>query len=225
MYSILAPRSYLFATVVLSLGPLSACDSGGTSSVDNLAIADGTSSTPGTGPGSNSEIVSELEDRTAAVVGTINAEFTGTTQGFAEAASIHNMYEKAAADIALERSLSAEIRAFAREVLAENGAWGRDLADAVHASNIPIHLPAEIDARHSGMIANLTGASAEDFDSRYADQQINTNEELQILLENYIKDGRSPAVREFAAGGAPTVKQRLENAEMLSEALSAEDNS
>jgi predicted outer membrane protein len=75
------------------------------------------------------------------------------------------------------------------------------------------------------MIANLTGASAEDFDSRYADQQINTNEELQILLENYIKDGRSPAVREFAAGGAPTVKQRLENAEMLSEALSAEDNS
>jgi putative membrane protein len=150
----------------------------------------------------------------------VNAEFTETTQGFAEAVSLHTMYEIAAAEIAIERAASPEVKDLAENVLAANEDASDELAEVVRSSNIPVQMPNELDGRHQGMLDNLTGATDEDFEGRFIEQQINAHTEALTLFEDYAEGGRSPPVRDFAAEMAPEVRERLAMAERLHEELS-----
>jgi putative membrane protein len=172
--------------------------------------------------GTNSEVVSDIEDAAAGLVGQVNAEFTETTQGFAEAISLHTMYEIAAAEIAIERAASPEVKDLAENVLAANEDASDELAEVVRSSNIPVQMPNELDGRHQGMLDNLTGATDEDFEGRFIEQQINAHTEALTLFEDYAEGGRSPPVRDFAAEMAPEVRERLAMAERLHEELSVD---
>jgi len=168
----------------------------------------------------SSEIVSEIKDTAAAIVGSVNARFTITTQGFAEAISIHTMYAIAAAQTALKRSASAEIRAFSETILSETKATSANLSNVVEESNLLLRMPTELDARHQGMLDNLIGATEENFDSRYIEQQVNAAREALIHIESYAQDGRNPPIRQFAIDTLPELRERIVKAESLSNALS-----
>ena len=209
----------LGSVAVLSLGLLAACEQNTAEVPAHTAIVDSDAAVE---PGENNEIVSDVEDATAGVVGAVTAEFTETTQGFAESVAIHTMFEIAAAEIALGRSTSPEVRAFAEDTLAANKQASDELAAVVAASNIPVEMPVELDARHQGMIDNLTGAAEADFDERFVEQQVNTHNEALTLFQDYAEDGRSPQVRDFAIAETADIQQRLATAEALDESFSEE---
>jgi len=217
---------FLASAATMALG-LAACDQTGPETVQTdttMREAEPLESAQGepVPEGANSEIVSDIEDAAAGAVGALNAEFTETTQGFAEAVSLHTMYEIAAAEIALGRSGSDEVRAFAEDALNANKGASDTLTEVVRASNIPVEMPAELDARHQGMIDNLTGASDADFDGRFIEQQVNTHREALTLFEDYAEDGRSPPVRDFAVETVAGIAGRLAAAEALDESLTGE---
>src|ERR1700742_4047936 len=68
-------------------------------------------------PGTNSEAMSAVKDTTAGAVGTVSAEMTHSTKGFATAAAVSDMYEVTAGKIAIERSDRDDIKAFARKMV------------------------------------------------------------------------------------------------------------
>ena len=69
--------------------------------------------------------------------------------------------------------------------------------------------PASLDNRHQGLIDDLRGAKAADFDHRYIAQQVAAHEEAEILLKGYYKDGDNADIKQFAGMILPIVQAHL----------------
>lgn len=163
-------------------------------------------------PGSNSETMSAAEDATASMVGTVSAEMTHTTKGFVSAAATSDMYEVTAGKIALQRSQNADVKEFAQKMVDAHTATTDKLKGLLPAGVTP---PAHVDDRRQGMLNNLRGASAADFDHRYAVQQVAAHKEADILMRGYAKDGEDASIKSFAANTDKDVKMHLSMAQEL----------
>ena len=166
-------------------------------------------------PGTNTEAVSKVEDATAGVVGRISAEMTTTTQGFATAAAISDMYEVTAGKLALQRSSSPAVKEFAQKMVDAHTETTTKLKGILAGNNIKATPPAHVDDRRQGMLDNLRGASAAEFDNRYMTQQVAAHKEADILMRGYAKDGDNAAIRTFAAETDKHVKMHLSTAQKI----------
>lgn len=158
---------------------------------------------------SKSETVSAAEDNVGHWLGTVSAEMTTTSQGFVTAAAVSDMYEVEAGKIAAQRATSPAIRDFANQMVAAHTQTSSELKGILMRNNLHITPPAHLDDRRQGMIDNLRGASAADFDHRYLVQQEAAHREAVILMRGYAHDGANPAVKRFAAETLPKVEQHL----------------
>ena len=166
-------------------------------------------------PGTNSETMSAVEDATAGMVGRISAEMTTTTKGFVEAAAISDMYEVQAGRIAQERGQSAGVKEFGAMMEKAHTGTSAKLKAILASGNANVTPPAHVDDRRQGMLDNLRGSTAADFDHRCLTQQIAAHKEAQILLRGYAKDGDNKAIRQFAAEILPDVGKHLAHAQKL----------
>ena len=160
-------------------------------------------------PGTNTEAMSKAEDATAGVVGTISAQMTSTTEGFVTAAATSDMYEVTASKIALQRSASPAVKEFAQKMVDAHTETTAKLKGIIAATNVKVTPPAHVDNRRQGMLDNLRGASAAEFDNRYLTQQVAAHKEADILMRGYAKDGDNAAIRTFAAETDKHVKMHL----------------
>jgi len=80
--------------------------------------------------------------------------------------------------------------------------------------------PAHVDDRRQGMLDDLRGAKAADFDDRHIALQVDARKEALILMRGYAKDGDSSPVRKFAAKTATAVEHHLNMAEQIQNQLS-----
>ena len=198
------------AALLMSAGFLSACN-------DNNVTADAPA--PADSPQTaqleqepadpNSEVVSAVQDAAAGLIGTITAEMTTTTEGFARAAAVSDMYEIQSSRLALQRSKSDAIKKFAQMMIDDHSMTSSQMKALVQTANANIQLPMELDDRRKGMMENLTGASEEDFDGRYVNQQTNAHQEALILMRGYASDGDNAELKQFAASTWPKVEQHL----------------
>ncbi len=160
-------------------------------------------------PGSNSEAMSAVEDTTGAAVGVVSAEMTSTTKGFVKAAATSDMYEVAAGKIAAERGQSAAVKDFGAMMVKAHTATTTELKAILASNKINVAPPAHLDDRRQGMLDNLRGAKAADFDHRYLMQQEAAHKEARILMRGYAKHGDSAAVKSFASETLPKVEEHL----------------
>jgi putative membrane protein len=160
-------------------------------------------------PGTNSETASAVEDSTAGMVGKVSAEMTSTTQGFVTAAATSDMYEVEAGKIAAERSSNSAVKDLANHMVKAHTETTDKLKSILASNNIKATPPAHLDSRRQGMIDNLRGAKAEDFDHRYVVQQQAAHEEALILMRGYAKDGDNPSVKQFASDTSKAVSEHL----------------
>ena len=163
-------------------------------------------------PGANNETMSAVKDSTAGMVGTVSAEMTHSTNGFVTAAAISDMYEVTAAKIAIDRSDSADVKAFARKMVEAHTGTTKKLKSLLPATIVP---PMNVDSRRQGMLDDLRGAKGPDFDHRYVTQQVAAHKEADILMRGYAKDGDNAAIKTFAADTDKAVKMHLSMAQEL----------
>jgi putative membrane protein len=166
-------------------------------------------------PGTNSETMSAIKDTTAAMVGKVSAEMTSTTKGFVDAAAISDMYEVTAGKIAEQRAQSPAVKDFARQMVEAHTGTTSQLKSLIAGNTINVTPPAHVDSRRQGMLDDLRGAKAQDFDHRYISQQIAAHKEADILMRGYAKDGDNRALQEFAATTDHAVKMHLSMARKL----------
>jgi len=171
--------------------------------------------------GTNHEAVSATEDATAGVVGTVSAEMTSTTKGFVTAAATSDMYEVTAGKLAIDRAQSPAVKDFARKMVAAHTKTTATLKSILASNKIDAAPPAHVDDRRQGMLDNLRGASAADFDHRYITQQIAAHKEADILFRGYAKDGDNAAIKTFAATTDKDIKMHLSMAQALDNAKMA----
>jgi putative membrane protein len=166
-------------------------------------------------PGTSSESMSAVKDTAAGLVGEVSAEMTHTSKGFVTAAATSDMYEVAAGKIAEQRAQSPEVREFAQKMIKAHTATTDKLKGIIGDNNINVTPPAHVDDRRQGMLDDLRGAKAEDFDHRYISQQIAAHKEADILMRGYAKDGDNPAIKDFAATTDKAVRMHLQMAQRL----------
>jgi putative membrane protein len=160
-------------------------------------------------PGTSSDTASAVKDTTAGAVGTVSAEMTTTTKGFVTAAAISDMYEVEAGKIAAKRGQSAGVRDFGKHMAEAHTQTTDQLKTVLAGNNIQVTLPTHLDDRRQGMIDDLRGAKAADFDHRYLAQQEAAHKEARILLRGYAKSGDNNAVKAFASETLPKVEDHL----------------
>ena len=166
-------------------------------------------------PGTASDTMSAVKDSTAGLVGQVSAEMTSTTKGFVTAAAISDMYEVTAGKIAAQRAQSPAVREFAEKMVKAHTETTDKLKSIIASNNINVTPPAHVDSRRQGMLDDLRGAKADDFDHRYITQQIAAHKEADILMAGYAKDGDNQAIKDFAAATDKAVKMHLHMAEKL----------
>lgn len=162
-----------------------------------------------------SQPVNAAQDAVGAAVGQMSASTLGanTTGGFVTAAATSDMFEIKSGQMAQEKAKHADLKAFAKMLVADHTATSNELKPLALAANAAV--PAELDERRKGMIDNLTAANGADFDKAYIAQQVAAHEEAVTLMEGYAANGDNADIKSFAAKVLPKIKAHLEKARQL----------
>lgn len=139
-----------------------------------------------------------------------------TTEGYANAATIGNLYEIEAANIAWERSTNEDVKAFAKMLIADHTASNAKLAVLIDQAEG--EAPGSLDDAHQKMIDELKDAEDANFDSVYLAQQLSAHKASLKLHENYAAGGTDEPFKTFAAEAAKTVAQHIEHLKSLKSA-------
>lgn len=159
------------------------------------------------------------QDAVGAAVGQTSAATLGShdTGAFVSNASQSDMYEVAAAKMAATRSKNADVKSFAKMMVAEHTAMMNEMKPLVVAAG---QTPADkLDERRQGFLDNLKTASDADFDKTYIDQQIAAHGEALTLMQGYADAGGDAGLKAGAAKAVPKIQTHLDKAKTIKAAM------
>lgn len=119
-----------------------------------------------------------------------------------------NMAEIEAAKLALANSGTAEVKAYAQQMIDDHTKALNDVTTL--AQNKGVALPTEVDAKHKAMAAKLARLKGEKFDRSYMAQAgVADHKQVHSMLKKDHARARDPDVKALAAKMLPTVEQHL----------------
>jgi len=174
-------------------------------------------------PRGGEKAVDKAQDAVSAPVGQTSPTVMGgqMTSAYVPAAAMGDMYEIQAADIALQRSARADIKALAQMIKTDHTAASASLKTAAATAAPDIALPTELDQRRKGLLDNLRGATAGDFDKTYIDQQVAAHEEAVTLHRGFSDNTDAPQLAEHARKVLPKIEAHLQKAQEIQRAIGA----
>jgi putative membrane protein len=174
--------------------------------------------------GQKNEPVNIAQDVAGAATGVATGA-TGAlnTEAFVKDAAIAGMYEVEASKMALTRAMNPDVKAAAQKIIADHTAANAALKALVDSGAAPGPLPTVMDERRKGMMDNLRGAAAKDFDDRYLDQQTMAHHEALLAFNGYAKAGDNAQLKAFAAVTAPKLEHHAEMVTKLDRSTNADD--
>ncbi|MFJ6025770.1 DUF4142 domain-containing protein [Brevundimonas sp. NPDC092305] len=165
------------------------------------------------------EPVDKAQDMAAAPVGQASAATMGANMqsAYIPSAAMGDMYEIQAADIAIDKSQNADVKALAEMIKADHTAASAAMKAMLPQAAPGTVLPTELDQRRKGLIDNLTSASAANFDMAWIDQQIAAHNEA-LTLHRGFSDQDSPLAA-HARSVVPKIEMHLREAERIKAAM------
>lgn len=137
--------------------------------------------------------------------------------GYVQQTTISDLFEISAAQAALEKASSDEVRSFARMMIDDHTKAGEQLAEAAKGQNIS--LPAGVDARHDQLLQDLASATEQDFDRLYMRTQVEAHTAALKLQQDYSSFGANPALKAIATQLVPVIKRHLDQAQTVLDRL------
>lgn len=138
-----------------------------------------------------------------------------TPQAFAERAASSNEFEIQSSQLALEKSQSQDVIAFAERMIADHQAAGEKMLVAAAAEGLtPVK---QLMPDHQAQLDNLTASPAEDFDAAYLGAQLAAHNEAVMLFEGYANRGAEGPLQTFATETLPKLQGHLQEAKPLAE--------
>jgi len=170
----------------------------------------------GGAPDQQNQAVNAAQDHAAGVTGAVAGPAgAATAASFVTNAAIGGMYEVEAGRIAAERSGNPRVKALGEMMVTDHGKAGEELKTIAAAANLAV--PTALDQRHQGLIDNLRGASNEDFDRVYLQQQEAAHNETAALLETWGRTGDNEPLKAWAAKTLPVVRGHQRMVDQLDE--------
>lgn len=139
--------------------------------------------------------------------------------GYVEQTAISDLFEVSAAQAALQKASSDEVRSFARMMIDDHTKAGEQLAEAAKAQNVATSLPTSVDAAHDQRLQDLANATEQDFDRLYMRTQVEAHTAALKLQQDYSSFGANPALKAIATQLVPIVKRHLDQAQTILDRL------
>jgi putative membrane protein len=178
-----------------------------------LLAACGRGNETGSAADQQNEVINQAQDAASAIVGPTSAATLASTtvDGFVMEAANGDLYEIESGRMALQRSQNPEVKKIAQMIVDDHTAASTKLKSLIDSGQVTgVTLPVAMDERRKGLIDNLRGATDQDFDNRFLDQQANAHREALIFLKGYQTAGQNEALKAFAAEVEPKVQTHFD---------------
>jgi len=160
------------------------------------------------------DTMDHAEDVVAQGVGQVSANTLGTVnaENYVVSASMGDMYEVRAADLALEHGQSDEVKELARMIKTDHSQATERLRSSLGPEHQTQWLSTELDARRKGMLDNLVNATDGTFDKIYLEQQVAAHEEAVTLHSGFVDESGEAQLSAHARSVLPKIRAHLEKA-------------
>ena len=140
---------------------------------------------------------------------------TPTGQEFADTAAKSDAFEIAAAKLAETRASSADVKSFAKKMIAGHTESTAKIKAAAAKAEPPIKPDSTLTDDQNGKLDDLRKLKGEDFDTAYISGQVAAHKDALSLMKTYADKGEVQSLKTAAAEIAPVVQQHLDMAEAL----------
>ena len=140
------------------------------------------------------------------------------TQTFVTTAPNANAFEIESSKLAQEKSASADVKAFAAEMIKDHTKAGEDFKAAMSQGQTTASIkPAgpALQPKEQQMLDELKAATGKDFDAKYIKMQTDAHKDAVALFSTYANSGDDPAMKEFAKKTLPVLKMHEKHAKEL----------
>ena len=203
------------AAAALVLAALAGCSGGDAGRDDTLALsADSTRVSAGTVTG---------DSAADSVVGFGNAT-TLSAAHILELLAVANRGEIEYSRAALEKLTSAELKEYARAMIADHEAMlkeGDSLRQALRVAPQPSDRSRNLQEEQMKDVGDLRGESGDDANREFIEEQVDMHQETLDLLEDLDDDTNDPRLKAAVDKARPKVRQHLDRAKQLQERLGA----
>ncbi|BBK40469.1 hypothetical protein STVA_04890 [Allostella vacuolata] len=151
----------------------------------------------------------------APAVRTTDSAPSSAATEFVRKAAIGNLFEIETSRLALERTQSAEVRAFARQMIDDHGKLAAQMRQTLQQPNRGVPVPTELDPPHAGKLDALRKSEGGEFDRRYLGMQLQAHKQALALHRAYAERGDQPELRSFAETARAIVERHLRHVEAL----------
>ncbi len=140
-----------------------------------------------------------------------------TAKHFLTVASIGNLQEVSAGQIAAQKAKRADVREFGQMMVKDHNQAEQQLVQVAKSKGINLS-----PAATGGIQPDLNLKNAGDnFDKLYVHAMVNSHRNTVEMFEKYATTGKNPAVRAFAQQTLPTLKAHLDAVKALDKQLSS----
>ena len=155
------------------------------------------------------EVAANDVNMMAADNGAMNAEAASpmTAQGFANAAAASDRFEIESSKLAATSGQSAAVKSFASKMVAAHEGSTAKLKGVLAGMSPAMTADDTLSAAQQQTLDSLKGQSGAAFDSAYAAAQVDAHQKALDALNGYAASGDNQALKDFASGLVPTVKE------------------
>jgi putative membrane protein len=140
---------------------------------------------------------------------------TPTSQEFVDTAAKSDAFEIAAAKLAVTKASSADVRSFARKMIAAHTESTAKIKAAAGKAEPAIKPDATLTDDQNGKLDDLRKLKGEDFDTAYISGQVSAHKDALSLMKTYADEGEVKSLKTTAGEIAPIVQTHLDMAKAL----------
>ncbi|WP_343632238.1 DUF4142 domain-containing protein [Roseateles sp.] len=149
------------------------------------------------------------------------AKVAHADSSFLKNAAEANFAEINAANTALQKGVSADVKSFAQKMLDDHKKADSDLQTL--AASKGVKLPTDASMVQKGKQKLLEQRDGTSFDHHYAENQVNAHKDAVKLFTKASTDSKDADVKAWAAKTLPTLQHHLQEAQALEKATKAAD--
>jgi putative membrane protein len=127
---------------------------------------------------------------------------------FATKAAVGGMAEVESGQLALTKASNAQVKDFAKMMVADHSKANEELKAIAKMKNIS--LPTSLDEEHQKKMDELNTKTGNDFDKAYVSAMVDDHKKTLKLMQDEAKDGKDTDLKAFAAKTAPVVQSHLD---------------
>jgi putative membrane protein len=146
-------------------------------------------------------------------------EQKGGDQEFAKKASASGLAEVNLGNLAARSATNPAVQQFAQRMVQDHTRANQQLVQI--ANQAGLQLASTMGKKHQELMNQLAKSQGADFDRRFMRQMVQDHEEAVKLFERQSKDGKDPALKQFATQTLPALRAHLKMARDIANRVGA----